>query len=205
MYSPNMTAFLERFPAIIDAELASYNQRVCEANTRVNASKARMIKAGISLGTDPRIPFENINPEEQKYRNSVISHIQETASRDTFKTAIDKYMAYIALPENDDVRHFVDQDLPTINTVEDLIYFINLSHFDYLFDNHEFNCLCDSTSDNYQEILYASTDPEQHIIVPCKIKCSYGTPMKMKDVNSLLKGFDFIDYGTEFLIEFVKA
>ena len=205
MYSPNMTAFLERFPAIIDAELAGYNQRVSEANTRVNASKARMIKAGIALGTDPRILFEDLNIEEQKYRNSVISHIQETASRDTFKAAIDKYMAYIALPENDDVRHFIDQDLPKINTVEQLVHFVNLSHLDYLFDNHEFDCHCGSTSDTYQKVLYASTDPDQHIIVPCKMKCSYGTPMKMKDVTSLRKGFDFIDYGTEFLIEFVKA
>ncbi len=205
MYSPNMISFLERFPAIVDAKLAEYNQRVSEANTRVNASKARMIKADIALGTNPRIPFGNLNPEEQKYRNAVIDKIQETSSLETFEKAIDKYITYITLPENDDNRRFIDEDLPIINTVEDFIYFVNLSHINYLFDNHEFNCPCGSTSKTYQGILYASTEPLQHIIVPCKIKCSNGTPMKMKDATSLLKRFDFIDYDTEFLIEFVKA
>ena len=205
MYSPNMIAFLERFPAIVDAKLAEYNQRVSEANTRVNASKARMIKENIALSTNPRIPFDNLKPEEQKYRNAVIDKIQETSSLETFEKAIDKYMAYITLLENDDIRHFIDQDLPTVKTVEDFIHLVNLAHLDYLFDNHEFNCSCSSTNKNYQQILYASTEPFQHILVPCKIKCSYGTPMKMKDVTSLLKSFDCIDYSTEFLIEFVEV
>jgi hypothetical protein len=200
-----MITFLERFPAIVDAKLAEYNQRVSEAKTRVNASKAHMIKENIALGTNPRIPFDNLKPEEQKYRKAVIDHIQETSSLETFKVAIEKYMTYIILLENDDTRRFIDQDLPTINTVEEFVYLVNLSHLDYLFDNHEFNCPCDSTSDTYQETLYASTESSKHFIVPCKIKCSYGTPMKMKDTTSLLKRFDFIDYNTEFFIEFVKA
>jgi hypothetical protein len=200
-----MIAFLERFPAIIDAELAEYNQRVSEANTRVNASKARMIKADIALSTNPRIPFDKFKPEEQKYRNAVIDKIQETSSLETFKKAIDKYMAYVILPENDDIRRVIDQSLSTVNTVEQFIHLVNVAHLDYLFDNHEFNCPCSSTNKNYQQVLYASTDPYKHILVPCKIKCSYGTPMKMNDVTLLLKSFDFIDYSTEFLIEFVEV
>jgi hypothetical protein len=114
-------------------------------------------------------------------------------------------MNYIKKPENDNIRHFIDQDLPGLDSVEKFIELVNLAHLDYLFDNYEFPCPCGAKSDTFENILYANMTRNNHSIIPCKSKCSFGTKMVMDDATALLKSFDFIDYGSEFSITFSKA
>jgi hypothetical protein len=200
-----MNDFLGRFHTVIEDELVCLEQLVSEAKTRANANKCRLIKANITLSTNPRTPFSTMPPEEQKYRSSLLEQAQANGRVTTFRKAIDNYISYIKKPENDNIRRFIDEDLPALDSVEKFINLVNRAHLDYMFDTYEFPCTCDATKDTFENILYANLLRKSHTIVPCKGKCSFGTKMVMDDVSGLLKTLDFIDYGTEFCISFSKA
>jgi hypothetical protein len=204
-FSDNMNQFLARFNTVIETELVALEKLSSEARARVNANKCRMIKANIAFSTDPRTPFNTMTPEEQKYRNSAIEQAHASGRVIKFRNAIDNYMNYIKSPENDNIRHFIDADLPGLDSVEKFIELVNLAHLDYLFDNYNFPCPCGAKSDTFESILYANFSPGSHGIVACKGKCSLGTKMVMDDASALLKTFDFIDYGSEFSITFSKT
>jgi hypothetical protein len=204
-FSSNMNEFLARFNTVIEDELVALEKLSGEASARVNANKCRMIKANIAFSTDPRTPFKTMTPEEQKYRNSAIEHAHATGRVTTFRNAIDNYMNYIKSPENDNIRRFIDADLKNLDSVEKFIELVNLAHMEYLFDNYEFPCTCRAKSDTFEKVLYANLSRNNHSIVPCKSKCSFGTKMVMDDASALLKRFDFIDYGSEFSITFSTA
>ncbi len=150
-------------------------------------------------------PFVTMTPEEQKYRTSLLDQAQVMGRVTTFRTAVDNYMNYIKKPKNDNIRRFIDEDLSSLDSVEKFIHLVNRAHLDYLFDNHEFPCPCDANSETFETILYANLPRNNHTVVPCKSKCSFGTKMAMSDVSVLLKRFDFIDYGSEFSITFSEV
>ena len=204
-FSSNMNEFLTRFNTVIEDELVCLEQLVSEAKARSNANKCRVIKANITLSTNPRTLFSTMPPEEQKYRSSMLEQAQATGRVTTFRKAVDNYINYIKKPENDNIRRFIDEDLPSLDSVEKFIHLVNRAHLDYMFDNYEFPCSCDAKSDTFENILYANLRRNNHTIIPCKGKCSFGTKMVMEDVSELLKTFDLIDYGSEFSITFSKA
>jgi hypothetical protein len=204
-FSSNMNEFLARFNTVIEDELVALEKLSGEASTRVNANKCRMIKANIAFSTDPRTPFKTMTSEEQKYRNSAIEKAHAAGRVITFRNAIDNYMNYIKSPENDNIRRFIDADLPNLDSVEKFIELVNLAHMEYLFDNYEFPCTCRAKSDTFEKVLYSNLSRNNHSIIPCKSKCSFGTKMVMDDASALLKRFDFIDYGSEFSITFSMA
>ena len=200
-----MNEFLARFNTVVEDRLAALEKLSSEASARANADKCRMIKANIAFSKDPRTPFDSMTPEEQKYRNSAIEQVQAVGCVIRFRKAIDNYTDYIKKPENDNIRRFIDEDLPSLDSVEKFIQIVNLAHLDYMFDTYEFPCPCNAKSDTFENILYANLPRKDHTIIACKGKCTFGTKMVMDDVSELLKSFDFIDYGSEFFITFSKA
>ena len=194
-FSSNLTSFLERINPIISKERIALEQLASEASARCNAHKCKMLKASIA----------DVLVTDYQYRKSVLEYSQAIGKVVSFQTAVDKYLTYITAPENDRIRRFIDEDLPTLDSVEKFIKLVNQAHLDYMFDTYEFPCTCGTTSETFENCLYPNYSRNNHSIVPCKGKCTFGTDMTMDDASALLDQPNFIEYGTEFHITFSKA
>jgi hypothetical protein len=188
--TPNLEAFINRYPQLVEEAIASANQQIRNAKTRVNSSKARMIKARIQPDFDATP--EKMSKEQLAYHKNCVEHAEAINRHRDIHNWAPKYLKFLMAPENDYIRHDLDKEYAEWTCLEDAIYNINEVYLEYLMENIEYPCNCSAGSDNYQYGLYFGTIPSRHIYIDSKGKCSHGTNMTLGDKDYLLNQLDFI-------------
>ncbi len=188
--TPNLEAFIQRYPQLVEEATSSAAQQIRNAQTRVNASKARLIKARIQ--PDFNAKPEKMSKEQLAYHKNCLEHAEAINRHRDIHNWAPKYLKFLLAPENDYIRHDLDQEYAEWTTFEDVVYNINEVYLEYLLENIEYPCNCGASSDNYQYGLYFSTIPSRHIYIDSKGKCSHGTKMTLVDKDCLLNQLDFI-------------
>ena len=184
--TPNLEAFLKRYPELVQEALASAEQQIRNAKTRVNASNARLIKARIE---EPA----NTTKEQLDYHKNCAEQIEAVKKHYDIHTWAQKYLDFLLAPENDYIRHDLDQEYAEWTTFEDVVYNINDVYLHDMLEAVEYDCNCGASNANYQHGLYFNTYPERHIYIDYKGTCSHGTKMTLVDKDYLLNSLDFIE------------
>jgi hypothetical protein len=207
-FSDNLRDFIARYPDITERALENPRQLVSEAQTRMNAANARMIKARINKSpeevTQPSGKKTKL-PEELEHWNRQIEFFQEKTMLMDVESSIHYYIKFVQSPYNDHIRRFIDEDLPTCDTFDKFVRVVNLAHYNEIFDNYPLQCTCDAKQDTFQGCMYFGTDPKKHIFIACKGICSYGTKMTIANPEVHLKDRTFIDAYSEFNMDVVRA
>ena len=188
--TPNLEAFIQRYPQLVEEAIASANQQIRNAQTRVNASKARMIKARIQPDFDATP--DKMSKEQLAYHKNCVEHAEAINKHRDIHNWAPKYLKFLLAPENEYIRHDLDQEYAEWTCLEDAIYNINEVYLEYLLGNIEYPCNCGASSDNYLHGLYFGTYPSRHIYIDYKGTCSHGTKMTLVGKDYLLNQLDFI-------------
>lgn len=187
----NLKAFIQRYPQLVKEAISSASQEIRYAQTRVNASKARLIKARIQPDFD--ITLEKMSKEQLAYHKNCVEHAEAINKHRDIHNQAPKYLEFLLAPENDYIRHDLDREYAEWTCFEDVIYNINDVYLHYLLENVEYECTCGASDANYQHGLYFSTYPQRHIYIDYKGTCSHGTKITLVDKDYLLNSLFFID------------
>jgi hypothetical protein len=189
--TPNLKAFIERFPELLDKAISDANIQIRNAKTRVNASKARMIKAKIQPDFDSKP--DKMSKEQLAFHKNCVEHAKAINKLHDTTIWAPKYMKFLLAPENDYIRHDLDNEYSEWTCFEDVIYNINDVYLNNLLKNIEYPCNCGASEANYQHGLYFGTIPERHIYIDYKGICSHGTKMTLVGTSALLNSLDLIE------------
>jgi hypothetical protein len=173
--------FIERYNELVGDAIADADRRVRNARTRVNASKARMIKAGIQ--PDFEATPDTMTKEQLDFRKNSVEHALAINRRHDIHIYAPKYLTFLLDPKNDHIRHDVEQDYTEWTCLEDVIYKVNSFLLEKQLENTVYTCNC-GVGDNELDT--------RHIYMEGSGFCSRGSKMTLVDKDMLLNKLDFI-------------
>jgi hypothetical protein len=173
--------FIDRYNEIVGDALADADRRIRNARTRVNASKARMIKAGIM--PDFEATPDTMTKEQLDFHKNSVEHALAINRRHDIHIYAPKYLTFLLDPKNDLIRHDVEQYYTEWTCLEDVIYKVNSVILEKQLENKVYMCNC-GTSDKDLGT--------RHIYMEGSGVCSRGSKMTLVDKDMLLNKLEFI-------------
>jgi hypothetical protein len=173
--------FIDRYNEIVGDAVADVDMWIRNARIRVNTSKARMIKAGIS--PDFEATPDTMSKEQLEFRKNSVEHALAINRRHDIHIYAPKYLTFLLRPENDYIRHEIDQDYTEWTCLEDVIYKVNSVLLDKQLETRVYMCNCGATDKDLGS---------RHIYMDGNGVCSRGSKMTLVDKDMLLNKLEFI-------------
>jgi hypothetical protein len=100
--------FIDRYNEIVRDAIADVDMWIRNVRIRVNTSKTRMIKAGIK--PDFEATPDTMTKEQLDFHKNSVEHALAINRCHDIHIYAPKYLTFLLRPENDYIRHEIDQD-----------------------------------------------------------------------------------------------
>lgn len=186
-FSENLRDFIKRYPSIKQCALEDIQKQVMDAKDCL-----AMLKLTAKMTTEP----EQKVIQNNLYGKALKNYTEKATQLNKLNYYIEHYIGYIRVAQNINYRSLIDDALPTCDTFEKFVSIVNKAHYTQMCCSmrHIVTCPCSADEDTFQSELYIDHESTDHIFIPGRNICSYGTKMKVLNPEQYFTKFiHFLD------------